>query len=324
MAEGAKRLGKRLNRILLLLPYAIRNPGTTVQELSQRFDIPQGDLINDLNLVFLCGLPGYGPGDLIDVEFQDDRVYIHMADYFSAPLRLTPAEGLALYAGAQAIAALPAMEQADSLKRAVEKLGRALGAGTEGDDVASIKVSLEGGPVGHMQLLQQALSEGRRVEIEYVSSAGPEPTTRTIEPWGLVAARGRWYLVGMDLLREDERMFRVDRMKSSRILDEPATVPDDFDPERYRGAFIGGDDLPVVSLEISPEAARWFDEYYPVSSSRDLPDGWREIRLASSRERWAATVVLKLGKQVRNVRPDSVRAEAQHLARAIAARHSSG
>ncbi|MFP5353128.1 MAG: helix-turn-helix transcriptional regulator [Actinomycetota bacterium] len=319
--EGGNRLGKRLSRILLLLPYAIRNPGTTVQELSRRFDIPQEDLINDLNLVFLCGLPGYGPGDLIDVEFQDDRIFIHMADYFSAPLRLTPAEGLALYAGAQAIAALPAMAEAESLKRAVEKLGRALGAERD-HDAAAIKVDLEGGPVGHMQLLQQALAERRRVEIEYVSSAGPEPTTRTVEPWGLVAARGRWYLVGMDLLRNDERMFRVDRMKSSRVLDEEAAVPDDFDPERYKGAFIGGDDLPMVTFEISPEAARWFDDYYPVSSSEELPDGWRRIQLASSRERWAATVALKLGKQVRNVRPDSVRIQAQRLARAIAARHA--
>lgn len=323
MAEGPNRLGKRLNRILLLLPYAIRNPGTTVQELSKRFDIEQDDLINDLNLVFLCGLPGYGPGDLIDVEVQNDRIFIRMADYFSAPLRLTPAEGLALYAGAQAIAALPSMEQADSLKRAVEKLGRALGTAREGNDEAAIKVNLEGGPVEHMQLLQQALVEGRQVEIEYVSSSGPDPTTRTVEPWGLIAAKGRWYLVGMDLLRNDERMFRVDRMKSSRILEQRATPPDDFDPERYRGAFIGGDELPVVTLEISPEAARWFDDYYPVSSSRELRDGWREIRLASSRERWAATVVLKLGPQVRNVRPESVWKLAQGLARATAARHSS-
>lgn len=320
MAEGMGRLGKRLNRILLLLPYAIRNPGTTVGDLSKRFGLAEDDLINDLNLVFMCGLPGYGPGDLIDVEFQDDRIYIRMADYFSAPLRLTPAEGLALYAGGQAIAALPSMEQADSLRRALEKLGRALGAAGESDD-ASIKVNLEGGPVDHMQVLQQALSEGRRVEIEYVSSAGPDPTTRTVEPWGLVAAKGRWYLVGMDLLREDERMFRVDRMKSSKILDTASQPPADFDPERYKGAFIGGDDLPVVTLEISPEAARWFDDYYPVSASKELPDGWREIELASSRERWAATVVLKLGKQVRNVRPTSVWDEARKLARAIAARH---
>lgn len=322
MAEGAGRLGRRLNRILLLLPYAIQHPGTTVTELSQRFDIPKTELIDDLNLVFLCGLPGYGPGDLIDVEFQDDRIYIRMADYFSAPLRLTPAEGLALYAGGQAIAELPAMEEADSLRRALEKLGRALGRDRDREDGAAIKVSLEGGPIGHMQVLQRALAEGRRVELRYVSSAGPEPTTRIVEPWGLVAAKGRWYLVGMDLLRNDERMFRVDRMKEATITDEPATPPADFDPERYKGAFIGGDDLPVVTLEISPEAARWFDDYYPVSSSRELTDGWREIELASSRERWAATVVLKLGRQVRNVRPDSVWKQAQALARAIAARHS--
>lgn len=323
MAESAGRLGRRLNRILLLLPYAIQHPGTTVPELSKRFDIPQTELINDLNLVFLCGLPGYGPGDLIDVEFQDDRIYIRMADYFSAPLRLTAAEGLALYAGGQAIAALPSMEQADSLRHALDKLGRALGVDGGFEDAAAIKVTLEGGVAQHMQVLQEALAKGCRVEIEYVSSADPEPTNRTVEPWGLVAAKGRWYLVGMDLLRNDERMFRVDRMKASRITSEPAApAPEDFDPERYRGAFIGGEELPVVTLEISPEAARWFGDYYPVSSSEELPDGWKQIRLASSRERWAAMVVLKLGPQVRNVRPEGVWHLARALARSIAARHA--
>ena len=74
---------------------------------------PKRDLIEDLNLLFMCGLPGYGPGDLIDVSYEEDRVYVRMADYFVAPLRLTPAEAIALYAGSAALAALPEMAEAD-------------------------------------------------------------------------------------------------------------------------------------------------------------------------------------------------------------------
>lgn len=320
MTAGPGRLGRRLSRILLLLPYAIQHPGTTVAELSRRFDVPKTELINDLNLVFLCGLPGYGPGDLIDVDFQDDRIFIHMADYFSAPLRLTPAEGLALYAGGEAIAALPDMDQADSLKRALVKLGRALGAADDGDD--AITVRFDASPPDHMSVLQRGLAEGKQVEIEYLSSSRPDTTTRRIDPWGLVATLGRWYVVGLDHLSGEERMFRVDRIKRSEVTAEDAEPAGDFDAERYKGAFVGRGDQTVVSLEISPEAARWFEDYYPVRSSEPVDDGWRRVELQSSGDRWAATLVLRLGPEVRNVQPDSVLAAARAMAAVIAGRHA--
>ena len=322
MSATAGRLGRRLSRILLLLPYAIQNPGTTVTELSRRFDIPKNELMNDLNLVFLCGLPGYGPGDLIDVDLQEDRIYIRMADYFAAPLRLTPAEGLALYAGGEAIAALPGMEQAGSLRSALSKLGRALG--TESlDDVGSsaIEVRFEKSPAHHLEVIQEALSERKQVEIEYRSASRGELTTRAVDPWGLIAATGRWYLVGLDHLSDEERMFRIDRIKESRLTEDDAEAPAEFDAERYKGAFVGREGQPVLRMEISPDAARWFEDYYPVKSAADAGDGWRRLELFSSGDRWAAGVILGLGAHVRNVEPSSVVATARSLARRVRDRH---
>lgn len=317
MTEGAGRLGRRLRRILLLLPYAIRHPGVTVDELSTKFGVPKRELIDDLNLVFLCGLPGYGPGDLIDVTLDENRVFVRMADYFSAPLRLTPAEALVLYASGAAMAALPGMEEADALKRAIAKLGRALGA-RAGD--AGIDVRLEDAPPEHLQTLQRALSKRRRVALEYLSASRGELTQRKVDPWGLIAALGRWYLVAWDREAEDERMFRLDRVKSAVELGEPADVPSDFDPHRYRGAFSGAA-AEVATLQIAPSVARWFTDYYSVKASRSMPEGWVEVDLATSSARWVATLVLRLGDQVRVVRPAAVLDEARALARAIADRY---
>lgn len=322
MTESSGRLGRRLSRILLLLPYAIQHPGTTVGELSRKFDIPKNELVNDLHLVFLCGLPGYGPGDLIDVDFQEDRIFIRMADYFSAPLRLTAAEGLALYAGGEAIAALPNMDQADSLRRALTKLGKALGAEGAADEGSAIKVRFEQSPSDHLAVLQKGLVERKQVEIDYLSSSKNELTSRRVDPWGLVAALGRWYLVGLDHNSNEERMFRVDRVKTAAITEADASPPAHFDAERYKGAFVGRDDQPVLTMEISPDTARWFEDYYPVRSARDLPDGWREVQLYSSGDTWAATLVLRLGDQVRNVSPASALEASRDLAAAIAARYA--
>ncbi|MBA3350425.1 MAG: WYL domain-containing protein [Actinobacteria bacterium] len=318
--EDKGRLGRRLGRILVLLPYAIRNPGISVDELAQRFGIARRELIDDLNLIFLCGLPGYGPGDLIDVSLEEDRVYVDMADYFSLPLRLTPAEALALYAGGEAIAALPGMEEAEALRRALGKLGLALG--TDGADGASgIKVELDYGPQAHLESIQHALHGRRRLWLEYFSASRGEMTRRTVDPWGLVAALGRWYLVAYDHRSQDERMFRTDRIKSVDILDEPADVPTDFDPDEYRGAWSGSRAPDVVAFEISPAAERWFKEYYPVTSSSLLEDGWSAVEIATNGDAWAATLLLRLGKDARNVRPQAVVDHARRLAASLAQRH---
>jgi proteasome accessory factor C len=315
------RLGRRLNRILLMLPYAIRHPGVTVDELAERFGVTRRDLIADLNLVFLCGLPGYGPGDLIDVDLEGDRVEVRMADYFSAPLRLTPAEALILHAGGAAISKLPGMEKADALQRALEKLERAI-AGAGRDGAGEVEVALEGGTLAHMDRLRSALEAGRQIDVEYMSASRGELTRRKIDPWALVAALGRWYLVGWDHLSEEERLFRVDRFKTTVVLDEPATVPEDLDTSKYRGAFAGEGADATVTFDISPQTATWFEDYYPVIQARDLRGGWRRIELYSSGARWAATLALRLGSDARNFKPQAVVEEARRLARAMAARHS--
>lgn len=319
MSQG--RLSTRLARILSLLPYAIQNPGVTIDELATRFEISKKELQADLDLVFMCGLPGYTPADLIEVDLEGDHVYIRAGDYFGAPLNLTPAEGLALYAGASALTNLPELSQADALQRALKKLGHALGIGEEG---SAITVSVDSGPSGHVATLQRAVAEGKRVRIEYMSASRGEMTDREVDPWGLIAALGHWYVVGLDHMTGEERMFRTDRMKSVVQLNVAAPVPEAFDPDRYRGAFIGDGADRHVTFEISPAIATWFTDYYPVESVEEVGDGWRRVRLAVGGERWAATVLMKLGSQVREVEPEEVRSEAVTLARRFIDEHARG
>jgi predicted DNA-binding transcriptional regulator YafY len=283
-----------------------------VDELAAKFGIKRKDLLDDLSLVFLCGLPGYGPGDLIDASVEDNRVYIRMADYFSAPFRLTPAEALSLYATGTALASLPGMEEADALRSALGKLGRALGLG-EG---STVEVQLEGGTDTHLEVLQKALREERRIKIEYLSATRGELTTREVDPWGLVAAVGRWYLVGLDHLSEEERMFRADRVKSVDVLDQEAEVPADFDPGRYSSAFVGTPSDESLTFEISPAVAKWFGDYLPIESREDLPDGWSRVTIASGSDRWAALLLLRLGSDARGA-PEGIASVARETARAI-------
>jgi len=66
--------------------------------------------------------------------------------------------------------------------------------------------------------LLAAIDAGRSVRFEHRSSTTDPFVTRTVEPWGVVTFRGRWYLVGHDVDRNDIRTFRL-----SRIGDDVST-----------------------------------------------------------------------------------------------------
>src|SRR5439155_21100960 len=124
----------RLRRLLLVVPYLVRHPGATIQELTRLFSVSKRDLLSDLNLLFVSGLPPYGPGDLIEVDIDDDgRVWVDMADYFARPLRLSRSEALDLYLRGKALLGAPGLPEAAALSSALAKLERGLGEDALGD-----------------------------------------------------------------------------------------------------------------------------------------------------------------------------------------------
>jgi proteasome accessory factor C len=101
-------VGPRLQRVLALVPWILSHPRVTLTELAARFEVSERELERDLELLPMCGLPPYTADRLIDVSVIDGEVEIRLAEYFERPLRLTPAEGLALLAAGGALLAVPA------------------------------------------------------------------------------------------------------------------------------------------------------------------------------------------------------------------------
>jgi proteasome accessory factor C len=66
----------RISRILALIPYVLDRETVDVQEVVDRFGYTRDELSRDLNTIFVCGLPGYGPGDLMEAYIDEDEVII--------------------------------------------------------------------------------------------------------------------------------------------------------------------------------------------------------------------------------------------------------
>jgi proteasome accessory factor B len=79
-------------------------------------------------------------------------------------------------------------------------------------------------------ILLSAIDSGRAVQFQHRPSRSEPYTTRTVEPWGVVTDRGRWYLVGHDRLRNATRTFRLSRIGNEVTAIGPpgvVTKPDD-------------------------------------------------------------------------------------------------
>lgn len=299
-ARPGAKASARLQRLLSVVPYVVRHPGSRLEDLSRLFGVDRSDLVQDLNLLFLTGLPPYGPGDLIDVEMEEGRVWIHMADYFSRPVRLTRSEALALYLRGKALAGSPDLEEAPALASAIGKLETSMGAEALGELAGRVEVG-DAGTVGrHLAEIRRAVEDHRRVEIEYYSAGRDEVTTRRIDPEHLFSAIGNWYAVAWDHLSDAERLFRVDRVRS---------VEDTGDTFRPRGLIGHGRPLYTrsdrdrpIRLVLGP-GARWVAEYYQIESKAETGGGGLEVVLPTKELAWAAKLVLRLGGEARILDP---------------------
>jgi proteasome accessory factor C len=283
MTNSPKTAG-RINRLLAMLPWVIGNPASSVSEVCERFGYTRSELIRDLNTVFVCGLPGYGPGDLMDASIDDDEIVVEMADYFSRPLRLTAPEALGILASGKAVQS--AGSGGEALDRAIAKLERTLL--PEGTDAVVIDIP-EPELVGE---LRAAAIEGRVIEIDHTSVASGERKIRDIEPWAVYTTLGNWYVSAYCRSATAERVFRIDRIRNAAPTGDRFTP--DPTPHEATIRYTPGDDDVHVTIRLSGEA-RWVAEYYPVDVIDDGPDAMT-IRMSVGDAAVAARLMIRLGE----------------------------
>jgi proteasome accessory factor C len=314
----AERTTERLKRILVLVPWVIANPTATVDEVCARFGITRDELASDVDVLMMCGLPPFGPGDLIEAFIEEDHVQIGMADYLAKPPRLTRAEAIALLVMGRAVAALPGLEEAASLRSALGKLAGAVTPG-EAERAAELadSVAVELGATGDDLLaeLRRAVDEHERLRIDYYSSGRDEMTAREIDPLLLCASLGYWYVIAIDQLSREERTFRVDRIRGATRTGTPFEPPPGFDASRYLdGPFFTPSprDL-LVTLELDSGAA-WIREVVPIENEKELPGGRYRIELRTPHLAWLVRLLLSAGEAVTVIEPPELKAAVREAA----------
>jgi proteasome accessory factor C len=307
---------ERLPRLLTLVPYLQARPGIEVAQAAADFGVTEAQLRKDLTLLWMCGLPGHGPGDLIDLSFEGESVSVVFDAGMSRPLRLTAEEALALVVALRTLAETPGLADTDAVQRALAKVEAAAGGAVDDSTVA---VELD-----HEQrlrpVLQRAVDTGRALRMRYYSASRDETGERTVDPLRLFDADGRTYLEAWCRQAEGLRVFRLDRIEDVIVLDEPSSVPEGVQlRDLSEGVFQPASEHLLVDLRLGPAYA-WVADYYPAEDVVEEGEGRLRVSLRVADPGWVRALVLGSAGQVEALSPgwlaEGLRNEA---ARALAA-----
>lgn len=309
-----------LPRLLAVVPWLLARPGTPVADVAREFEVSESQLRADLNLLWMCGLPGYGPGDLIDVTWEGDRVTLSNADEIAAPLRLTPEEALALVAALRVLSGVPGIVERSAIERALAKLEAAAGTAATADRV--VVAATPNGDAEVVTTATDALARGRRLRLRYLVPARDEATERDVDPLRLFTADGRAYLAGWCYLVDDLRTFRLDRVLEASVLDVAVDVPEDTRRRALgTGLFTPASDDRLVTFSLDP-AARWVADYYPCEDVAERGDGGLIVRLRVHDDAWVRRLALGLAGLGRLTDPPDLSLEVRDAAVAALAAYN--
>jgi proteasome accessory factor C len=168
----------------------------------------------------MCGLPGYTPLELMDLEFESGFVTIRNAPTLAKPRTITFQEGVALLLGLDLVASSIPEDRKD-LQTSVEslrtRLTKMLG--------VPVKLSVVAAASGAVSTtISQAVQENSGLEIRYHSLYKDQISERSIMPVDLYESNGHQYVRAYCFTANDYREFRVDRIESATAAAVPAHV----------------------------------------------------------------------------------------------------
>lgn len=316
----------RLNRMLATVPYFLAHPGASTEQAARDLATSPAQVQKDLQLLWMCGLPGYGPGELIDLEYGDSGVSIVFSAGIERPLRPTPREAAVLLTALQVLAASGGAVDKAATTRAIAKLEAALGTlpaaspGSAAEPGSTGSGSTGSGSAGSgttagqrdarddespmAQVVRDAVRTSRALRMSYYSASRDAVGERVVDPIRIQVVDSAAYLEAWCRSSEDVRLFRLDRIEDARVLDEPAAVPVEAAAADSLGLLTGTSDaFPTATIEIDRGEIWVLDHYMielldPAASGSDDSAPVRAVITYGSTE-WFIRFLLGFGGRIR-------------------------
>lgn len=312
------QLPQRLVRLLNMVPYLRVHPGVSTAKAADDLGLTPKQLTNDLWSLFTdCGLPGHGPGDLIDLAISEDYLGVTFTAGMDRPLRLSSLEATAVLVALRALTELPGLVDPQAARSAIAKVEASVGTIGAANNPHSEPAE---GETPAAAAVRDAVHRQRALAIDYYSASRDTASHRVVDPIRVVVIAAQSYLEAWCRSAEGVRLFRFDRIDSAQVLDEPSSPPPPVVAAGTDTSLFDADPaLPSATLLVAPSAA-WMFDYYPMKVVGEHPDGSREAVITYASDEWMARLILGFGPDVQVLAPESLAAQVR--ATAAAALHA--
>lgn len=297
----------QVRRLLSLVPYLRAHDGISLTEVAQAFGVSEKRIRDDLSVLWMCGLPGLSPGDLIDIDMDavDGEGVIHLsnADYLTRPLRLAADEALALILALRTLRNVAGTGERDAIDGALGKLQAVAGErDVTGTRTERAQVTVTGASDEVSAAITDGLQRRKRLDLTYDVASRAETTRRLVDPLRVFVLDGSGYLEAWCHSAQALRRFRMDRIAAVEATELDVADHDVELKDLSEGWFDVLKDAPLVTLALDP-AAGWVAEYYPVESVTPGADGGLTTTMRVSDPAWLRRLLLRLGGQGRVAAP---------------------
>ena len=296
---------ERTARLLDLVPYINSHQGISLKELAHVFEVTQAQMTSDLTTLWMCGLPGYTPLELMDLDFESGFVTIHNAETLSKPRAIAFDEGVALILGLDLLRSSITSARKDLLER-IDLLSQRLAV------MINLPSALSAASNVNQEIslaIATALKTRMGLEITYHSLYRDELSTRVILPIEIVESDGQRYLSSYCHTVKDFRQFRLDRIQSAKNQSVPQEIP-------IRSLAESSVTSTIKILTPTREIAERFKQ-------RDLSKEL-EIEFESFSPQWIQRSIMASGSAVCLQSPQDVRQSIAVLAQSILDRYKEG
>lgn len=299
-----------LGRLLMVIPWLIKEKEAPIEEMERRFAIKPGQLVKDMEALNEVDF-FVSPEQRFSVEITREHVKVLEAPHFPSTPGFLPFEGLACLVAAKT--ALEINPEASDLRSAVEKLEKAMI--PQAAKVLRIH-SATGTP--WVNRLGEWAMDRQVVRLRYRSTDKGKLSDREVEPWQVYQWTGAWYLWGYSRTKAEPRRYRVDGIQNARPTGESFTLPRRIPPPptTYRP---GPDDHRVL-FSILPEG-RWITEHYSMQVLSEDEQGVVSAEFYTRDPQVAARLALRLGPSVRILEGDAARKGLAGLAATVLDRY---
>ncbi len=308
----------RLRRFAFLVSYLSTHHEVDLAHLGTMLGVSEAVLASDLERLSVCGVYPSTDFRLFDVSVDQEASLVRFrrnpVSSLARPVRLDRREVVALLLAFKALRdgiAPPFDWAADHVMREVIRT-----AGHEAETaVRELESRVSMGSRHDMSFdifyeLSRAVGEKRRVRMDYYTQGRDSQQERTVHPYVLVCSLGRWYLIAHCELRGEVRTFRLDRIRSARIVDGRFEAPAGFDPRTHMASGI----FPPGPGQDGERVVVAFDPAF-VRQHRDLgrratrgPDGESHVSFGVPADRFESFVswLVSMGTSFRIVGPDAL------------------